>query len=352
MVGRTIVVNGHNMTIVGVAQAGFSGVELEFVPQIFVPMMMKAQVTPLWDALKDRRWRFVNAFGRLQARGQPGAGAGRAAALLQGHARDGGEGGRLPQRLGGDARSLLEERPRGPARRPGPLRRAPASSRSPSPILMGLTAGVLLIACANVAGLLLARAAVRQKEIAVRLAIGAGRFRLVRLLLVESLVLATIGAILGVAFSWVTNRALLGLLPPDAAKIGLSAAPDPRTLLFTGAVAGLTAIVFGLLPALQSTRPELAPTLKEQAGAMAGGHGAARFRKVPGGCAGGPVPAAPRGRGTVRAHAREPAAARPRLRDREPAGLQHRPLAQRLQGRAARRPSTAGSRTSCARCRG
>ena len=279
VVGRMVVVNGHNMTIVGVAQAGFTGVQLEFVPQIFVPMMMKAQITPLWDALKDRRWRFVNAFGRLR----PGVSREQAQASLQPFFK-----GMLEMEVKEAAfrnasveareaflKNVLEVLPGGQGRS-----YVRGQLEKPLSILMGLTAGVLFIACANVAGLLLARAAVRQKEIAVRLAIGAGRFRLVRLLLVESLVLAAIGAILGVAFSWVTNRALLGLLPPDAAKIGLSAAPDPRTMLFTAAVAGLTAIVFGLLPALQSTRPELAPTLKEQTGAMAGGHGAARFRKV------------------------------------------------------------------------
>jgi len=279
VVGRTVVVNGHNMTIVGVAQAGFTGVELEFVPQVFVPMMMKAQLTPLWDALEDRRWRFVNAFGRLS----PGVSREQAQAslhpffkgMLEMEVKEAAFRNASVETREAFLKNVLEVLPGGQGR--SYVRR---QLEKPLGILMGLTAGVLLIACANVAGLLLARAAVRQKEIAVRLAIGAGRFRLVRLLLVESLVLAAIGALLGVAFSWVTNRALLGLLPPDAAKIGLSAAPDPRTLLFTAAVAGLTAIVFGLLPALQSTRPELASTLKEQAGAMAGGHGAARFRRV------------------------------------------------------------------------
>jgi predicted permease len=151
---------------------------------------------------------------------------------------------------------------------------------APFTVLLGLTAGVLLIACANVAGLLFARAAAREKEIAVRLAMGASRARLVRLLLVESTLLAGVGALLALVLAWATNRLLLGLMPPDVARMGLSAAPDPRTLLFTAAVASATALIFGLLPAWQASRPELAPTLKEQAGAVAGGHRQARFRRV------------------------------------------------------------------------
>jgi predicted permease len=146
-------------------------------------------------------------------------------------------------------------------------------------ILMGLTAGVLLIACANVANLLIARASARDKEIAVRLALGASRGRIVRLLLVESLVLAVLGASLGVALAYLTDRVVFGLLPSDAASLTLSPNPDLRTLLFTVAVAVSTAFLFGLVPALQSTRPDLAPTLKDQAGSLAGGARQARFRK-------------------------------------------------------------------------
>ena len=196
------------------AEPGFSGVELEFVPQIFVPVTMKAQITPLWDALKDRRMRFVNAFGRLK----PGVSHEQAKAALQPFFK-----GILEMEVKEAAfrnasveareaflKNVLDVLPGGQGR--SYLRR---QLQAPFSVLMGLTAGVLLIACANVAGLLLARAAAREKEMAVRLALGAGRGRLVRLLLVESLLLAALGAALGMALAWGTNRG-----PPghDAAR--------------------------------------------------------------------------------------------------------------------------------------
>jgi predicted permease len=279
VIGRTLIVNGHNMTVVGVAQADFAGVQLEFIPQIFVPVMMKAQMTPGWDGLKDRRSRWVNAFGRLKA----GVSREQAQASLQPFFR-----GVLEMEVKEAAfrnasveareaflKNVLQVLPGGQGR--SYVRR---QLQAPLSVLFGLTAGVLLIACANVAGLLLARASARGKEIAIRLAIGAGRARLVRLLLVESALLAILGAFAGLCLAWATNRAVLGFLPPDAAKLDLRAAPDLRTLLFTAGVAAATALFFGLMPALQSTRPALAPALKEQAGALAGGLRQARFRKA------------------------------------------------------------------------
>ncbi len=240
VVGKTLILNGHDMTILGVAAAGFDGVQLEFVPQVFVPMMMKAQMTPLWDALKDRRWRFVNAFGRLK----PGVTLAQAKASLQPFFK-----GVLEMEVKEAAfrnasveareaflRNVLDVLPGGQGR--SYLRR---QLETPLLLLMGLTGGVLLIACANVANLLIARAAARDKEIAVRLALGATRRRIVRLLLVESLVLAVLGAIAGAGMAYATDRMVFGLLPPDAASLKLS---------------------------------------KDQAGALAGGPRHARFRKA------------------------------------------------------------------------
>jgi predicted permease len=151
--------------------------------------------------------------------------------------------------------------------------------KTPLWLLMAVTGGVLLIACANVAGLLIARAATRQREVAIRLALGAGRMRIVRQLLVESLLLAGAGGILGIALATWTNRGVLAVLPPDSAFLQLSTAPDLRILLFTISVSCLTGLLFGLAPAWQSARPNLAPTLKDQAGAVLGGSGQVRLRK-------------------------------------------------------------------------
>ena len=144
--------------------------------------------------------------------------------------------------------------------------------------LMGIVGLVLLIACSNLANLLIARASARQKEIAVRLALGAGRGRLVRQLLVESLVLAAVGGLLGVGLAVTIDRALIDFLPSGHTPLSLSSTPDWTVLGFTFAISLLAGGGFGLVPALQSTRPKLANTLKDEAGGVIRG-GSAGLRK-------------------------------------------------------------------------
>jgi len=144
--------------------------------------------------------------------------------------------------------------------------------------LMGIVGLVLLIACSNLANLLIARASARQKEIAVRLALGAGRGRLIRQLLLESLVLAAVGGSLGVGLAVTIDRALIGFLPSGHTPLSLTSTPDWSVLAFTFGISLLAGAVFGLVPALQSTRPRLADTLKDQAGAVIRG-GSAGLRK-------------------------------------------------------------------------
>ncbi|HEY7817353.1 MAG TPA: ADOP family duplicated permease, partial [Vicinamibacteria bacterium] len=147
-------------------------------------------------------------------------------------------------------------------------------SRTPLLVLMGMVGLVLLIACANTANLLLARASARRREIALRLALGASRVRLVRQLLVESTLLALAGGALGTIFAIWTGEALLRSLPFEAASRVLTAEPDPRVVLFTFLVSLATGLVFGAVPSLQATRPAVAPTLKDEArtlGSRSGG---------------------------------------------------------------------------------
>jgi predicted permease len=143
---------------------------------------------------------------------------------------------------------------------------------------MGIVGLVLLIACSNLANLLIARAAARQKEIAVRLALGARRGRLIRQLLLESLVLTTAGGSLGVGLAIMIDRAMIDFLPSGHTPLSLASTPDWTVLAFTLVISLLAGVVFGLIPALQSTRPDLADTLKDQAGAVILG-GSARLRK-------------------------------------------------------------------------
>src|SRR6476646_3791692 len=143
---------------------------------------------------------------------------------------------------------------------------------------MAIVGLVLLIACSNLANLLIARASARQKESAVRLALGAGRGSIIRQLLLESLALAAAGGSLGVGLAVMIDRALIAYLPSGHTPLSLSSTPDWTVLGFTFAISLFAGAGFGLVPALQSTRPKLATTLKDQAGAVIRG-GSAGLRK-------------------------------------------------------------------------
>jgi predicted permease len=278
VVGRPIVVNGHPFTIVGVAREGFDGVEVGRLTQVFVPMMMKAQLTPGWDGLDDRRFRWVRVFARLR----PGVSGEQARAALQPFYKS-----RLEMEVKEAAFANASARVRERFVQSQIVVDPSAQGRSglrrtltrPLWILMAIAAGVLLIACANVANLLLARGAGRQREMAVRLALGARRVQLVRQLFVESLLLAFAGGLAGLAVAAVGAPLVLGFFVSGEGPQPLSTLPDLRILAFTFAVSTLTGVLFGLAPALQSTRPSVAPTLKDQAGNVVGG-GQARLRKA------------------------------------------------------------------------
>ncbi len=278
ILGKTLTVNKNDMTVIGVAQVGFDGVELGYSPKLFIPVMMQKEVLIVPnDMLTDRRSRWVNAFGRLK----PGVTMKQAKASLQPFMR-----------------SMLEDEVKQAAFAhasaydreqflkcyidllPGSQGRASFRRELSTPlwVLMAITGMVLLIACANLANLLLARASGRQKEIAVRLAVGATRGKIIRQLLVETLCLSSLGAVAGLALAYGADKALMTLyLPEDSGGLNISAAPDLRILGFTLAVTILTGIAFGLVPAVRTTRPDISRTLKDQAGAvLGGGHGGLR----------------------------------------------------------------------------
>jgi predicted permease len=276
VLNSSVTLNGQPMTVVGVTAPGFFGVVVGESPDVLVPVMMKKQMTPTWDDLLNRRSRWLTVMARLK----PGVSATQAESAMNVVYRRINE-----QEIKEIQNPSKSFRDRFTSKhlflRPGEKGRSDLRKDFSTPILvlMGMVGLVLLIACANVANLLLARGAARQREVAIRLALGASRGAIVRQRLIESLVLAAAGAVLGLAFAWWTGALLLRMLPSDAAAQTLSASPDVRAIAFAFAGALLTALFFGLAPALQSTRPALVSTLKDESGSVVGGTGHARFRK-------------------------------------------------------------------------
>ena len=272
IVGRTVLINTHPMTVVGVADAGFRGIDWGDVPAVWIPAMMKRQATPDWDWLLERRGRWLHVFGRLK----PGMTVAQAQAALQpwfkGMLQADTKREDWPRVTPTQERrylnSWLEVLPasRGRSDLRGRLER-------PLVVLLAATTLVLLLACLNVANLALARGAATRRETALRMALGARRGRIVRELLVQSLLLAAAGALVGVAVAPAVNRALLSFLPQGAATIDLSAELNPRVFLFALAAACATAVLFSLAPAFRAVRVDPALALKEESTTIGAGIG-------------------------------------------------------------------------------
>src|SRR5262245_53815955 len=266
VVGRQVTVNDTALTIVGVAPPGFFGFEVGKKPDVWWPIKAAVDETSRQMASQDNLW-WLLMLGRLR----PGVSMAQAQAEVAMIFR------RRQEEIAGESaanltpterrehfeqRILLEPGSAGVTR----LRR---EFQRPLVILMITVALTLLIACVNIANLLLARAATRRKEIAVRLAVGAGRLRLIRQLLTESVLLAALGGGVGLILAHWFSQALLVYLPREN-RLALDIPLDARVLGFTIAVSVLTGLLFGLAPAWQATKLDLTASLKDQTGASAG----------------------------------------------------------------------------------
>ncbi len=279
IIGQKLVINGYPFTVIGVSQAGFHGVDPAREQQIRIPVTMEKQIQNNdFSRLNDRRWRWVQVYGRLK----PGESLEQAKAGLQPLFHQMLEM-EVKEKAFAKAAPLTKERflKMWLDVLPAATGKSYTRERFSKPlfVLMSIVGLVLLIACANVANLLMARATARQKEIAVRLALGASRGRIISQLLVESLILSFTGGGVGILLSVWIDKTLIGFLPTGSTPLTISSVPDGRILLFALTVTMLTGVLFGLVPALQATKPNLAGTLKDQAGAVVGG-GSVSMRKI------------------------------------------------------------------------
>jgi len=279
VIGKKILVNNYPMTIVGVSAAGFAGIDPARSPQIRVPIQMKPVVVPEWSWVRmdDERTRWVQVFARLK----PGYTVQSAQAPLQGlflQVRE--HEMTLPGAKNWSA--FLRERFMTGQLQVEPAAMGYSSLRNDFStaliVLMCMVGLVLLIACANVANLLIARGFMRQREIAVRLSLGATRGQLVRQLLTESVLLSLVGGTIGVVLSIGLTQSLVAMIPQERPLL-IQPTPDLRILAFTFAVTLLTGVVFGLLPALRASKPDQWATLKDTVGAVAGTGGSLFLRK-------------------------------------------------------------------------
>ncbi len=267
VVGRSIAINGHPYEVVGVVRAGFQGLDIGQPPQVYVPITMQPRIGPAWLKLDERRFRWVQVFGRLHG----GVTSAQARARLQPLYRSLLEREVVDAAFAGASPLTREQFLKGTLNVTSAVRghsTLRSSVREPLLILMAVAAGVLLIVCANVANLLIARGAARHRELALRLAVGASRSQIVRLLLVESLVLAGLGTGLGLlCASWGADVLLRFYSSPDG-TMAVGADPDFRIVLFTAGLAIATAMLAGCVPALRSTRVDVAPALRSSGGAV------------------------------------------------------------------------------------
>ncbi len=276
ILNKQILVNNVPLTVVGVAQQGFTGVQIGQVPDVFIPITEKPVLMPANDDLMEHRNFWISLIGRLK----PGLTRERAEAgiLPAYHAFLVDDLATLKISEHGKKQYIAKKMILSPGARGRQILQA--DTKQPLLILMGMVGLVLLIACANLASLLVARSEARQREIALRQVLGAGRWRLVRQLMMESLLLAFAGGVAGLLIAEWTLNAIVTSIPESVGASGLKPVLDLRVLLFAIGLTLLTGVMFGFLPALRASASSIYITLKEHGSGSTSSTSNVRLRKV------------------------------------------------------------------------
>jgi predicted permease len=264
VVGQTLEINQHRYTIVGVTPAVFQGSQTGLRSEIWIPIMMEEQLLPQGDLIHDHHYFWLTALGRLKPGVRPE------------QAQE-----EMTLRLKREAKNYPEEHKGHDSVSVYPLWRNPFGANqllsTLLPMLMTIAGLVLLLACANVANLMLVRSVARRREIAIRLSLGANRWRLVRQLLVESLILSLAGGLVAFALTFWTAGTFMKFVPKTDFPISLGMRVDHTVLLATMVISVLTGMIFGILPALRASGEAPIAVLKEDTGSASGGMRKARL---------------------------------------------------------------------------
>ncbi len=277
LLNQAILVNGVPLTIVGVAPPGFHGTTFGSTPKIFVPISLRELLTPGWTGLAERRNYWIYLFARLK----PGVPVDQAQATLNGSFRNIIKEIELPLQKGASDRFRQRFLDQNMTLTPGAQGQSNVlrETRTPLLLLLTITGFVLLIACANIANLLLARSANRAKEFSIRLSLGASRQQLITQLMTEALLLAVLAGLAALAVAQGTTQFIISVLPQSDGSV-LGSALRPVTIAFTCGLSLVAGFLFGLFPAVHSTRQNLASAMKDQGGSVSASRSASRFRNV------------------------------------------------------------------------